>query len=142
MIISLIRQGVHPIEFFLSQRRHGLILNQHLIAVSLLYQLSSYMILLVLLYAAGDGIFLLALDNVFIARTLRARKRRFRHVADITGTPDITHCLDVFARVKSVGYLNHLIFAHAVDEEIRLRVEHYRSAYFIVPIVIMCKSAQ
>lgn len=57
MIGALIGQRIHAIQFLLSERIHRRILHKHLIAVPLLEQLATDMILLILLDAAGNRIF-------------------------------------------------------------------------------------
>ena len=75
VICPLIRQRIHPVHLLLSERWHRRILNKHTVAVTLFYELSSDVILLVLLNTAGNRIFFFALADIFKGRTFRPSER-------------------------------------------------------------------
>ena len=57
--------------------------------MTLFYELSSDVILLVLLNTAGNGIFFFALTDIFKGRTFRTAERSIVHITGINRSSDI-----------------------------------------------------
>ena len=142
VICPLIRKRVDPIHLLLSERRHRRILHKHFVAVTLLNQLSPYMILLVLLDSAGNGIFFFAVANILKGRTFCAVKGCISDITGVSRSSDIGNGAYRFAVGKSAANFNRLIFAHSVGNKIGLRIKKNASSDFIVPIVIVRKAAK
>ena len=139
VIGALIGQRIHAIQLLLGERIHRRILHKHSAAVPLLKQLSPDMILLILLDAAGNCIFLFGLQYIFVGGALLPIKRRFMHIDGVAGASDIRQGSNRLLRIQPPRDLNDLVFSHPVNQQIRAGVEQNGGADRIVPIVVMRK---
>ena len=66
----------------------------------------------------------------------------FRVGAQVGGAPYIGHLRHGELLFEPAGDLDLGVFAHAVDQHIRARIDEYRAAHFIVPVIVVREAAQ
>ena len=60
----------------------------------------------------------------------------------VDGAVDVGDLVDGQPGVERVGDLDDRVLAHAVDEDIRTRVEQHRTLELVLPVVIVCQTTQ
>ena len=93
--ITHIGKTVNFVKLLTGKSRRGRILHKHKLAVALNNALSADMVLLILLFTAGSGIFAFAFANLFKRRTFHRRAGLiFRYGNKVAGTAYIVHFRD------------------------------------------------
>ena len=142
MVRPHIRQAVHPVQLRGGQRLHRRILHHHHLAVALLEQLATHMILLVLLQSARAGIFLFRGTHILKGGTLYPAKGCVFGGHRIHGAPNVVHTAHRLTLSQAAGDLRYLLLSHTVDQQISAGVHQCRGSNGVVPVIVMRKAAQ
>ena len=143
MIGSCIGKRVDPVEHFAFQRRHRRVLDKHFVVVILddgatvdgvlvavlfgkCFRIQPLVCFEIIVIPAAD---MLKIDLIFLC-------------AEIDRTADIADLFDRNPAVKQFGKADEDRLTHAVGQNIRAGIDEDRAANTVIPIVVMCKTAQ
>ena len=143
MVISRIRQRVHPVEHFPLQRRHRRVLHQHLIVVILDNRPSVDGVLIAVLL--GERLCIQALVRFEVVVIPAADVFVVDFVlpsAQVHRTADIADLFDRNAAVEQLCKTDENRLTHAVGQNIRAGIDENRSAHLIIPVIVVRKAPQ
>ena len=143
VVVTLVGQFRHSVQFLGGKGQSGRILHQVPLPVLLHHGPAGHMVLLLQLKAAGTGV------GLFILRYLiegGAGDGVFRQGvgkgAKIAGSADIPHSGRVFPSRHAGGNFGHLVLAHAVDEKVRAGIRQNGGTHSVIPVIVVGKAAQ
>ena len=140
MIVALVGQLCHRIQFFGGQRQSRRVLHQVLLPMLLHHSPAGHVILLFQLEAASAGISLFILRYFIEGSTGDGIFRQGgRKGAKIAGAADILHSGRVFSPGHAGGNFGHLVLAHPINQKIRTAFHQNGGAHRVVPVIIMSK---
>ena len=143
VIGSLIGQLKHMVQLFLGQGHGRWILHHNLMSVALDDPFSPNCILLVLLFAAGHGVFPFGSADLLKAGTVHGRAGLvFIAGNNVTGSPDVRHGFDGFPCIQPPRDFQRLALAHAEGKQVCTRIQQNGGADFVFPIIIMGETAE
>ena len=143
MIRPAVGQAVDPIHLLLRKRLLRRVLDdEFMLTIRLQQPPRRKRVGVAVLQIEALGVFSGVRRKACIVRQPQARQVRVRLAHAEDRPVDVGHVMDVHAVVERVGDLDDAALAHAVEQQVRLRVEQDRALELVRPVVVVRKAAE
>ena len=142
MVGAAVGEGVDIVHFLGGQGLLGRVLNHIQVTEGLGKPFGGEGIAVAILNFEGLGIFPLVLLQLLIAGKYDGGQALVQFLHAEHGAVDVGDVPDIHAGIQSVGHLHDAPLAHAIEQQVRLRIQQDGPLHGLGPVVVVGKSAQ